>query len=45
MGLGTSLKKDRKVDKDGHKLYTEEELNLNKGGGTEDCPFDCQCCF
>lgn len=31
---------------DGLKVYTEEELGLNNGGGdTELCPFDCNCCF
>ncbi len=31
---------------DGVKVYSEEELKLNSNGGdTEDCPFDCNCCF
>jgi len=32
---------------DGTKLYTEEELGMNKAGSgeTADCPFDCECCF
>jgi hypothetical protein len=31
---------------DGLKIYTEEELGLNNGGGDTDlCPFDCTCCF
>lgn len=32
---------------DGTKLYTEEDLNMNKAGSgeTADCPFDCDCCF
>jgi hypothetical protein len=31
---------------DGVKVYSEEELRLNSNGGdTEDCPFDCNCCF
>lgn len=38
-------KRKRKVV-DGLKVYTEEELGLNNGGGdTELCPFDCNCCF
>lgn len=38
--------KERKVTEDGFKIYTEEELKLNgKGGGTDLCPFDCDCCF
>lgn len=27
------------------KIYRESDLNLNKGGRTKDCPFDCWCCF
>ena len=27
------------------RIYTEEELNMNKGGNTDLCPFDCECCF
>lgn len=27
------------------KIYTEEELNIGKGGMTDKCPFDCDCCF
>ena len=30
---------------DGLPVYTEEELNIGKGGNTADCPFDCECCF
>ncbi|EKX72119.1 conserved hypothetical protein [Theileria equi strain WA] len=26
-------------------VYTMEELNIGKGGDTELCPFDCDCCF
>mgnify|MGYP006175130619 CR=1 FL=1 len=46
---------DGKLDKhtvrgrtnDGLKIYTEEELGMNKAGAgmTDDCPFDCQCCY
>eukprot|EP00917_Polyrhabdina_sp_WS-2016_P018170 GHVP01039202.1.p1 GENE.GHVP01039202.1~~GHVP01039202.1.p1 ORF type:complete len:109 (+),score=21.19 GHVP01039202.1:35-361(+) len=35
----------RQNTEEGYKIYTEEELGLGKGGGTEDCPFDCNCCF
>jgi hypothetical protein len=36
--------KRRKID--GLSLYSTEELNIGKGAGdTEDCPFDCQCCY
>lgn len=27
------------------KIYTEEELKIGKGGLTDKCPFDCDCCF
>jgi len=27
------------------KVYTEEELKIGKGGMTDKCPFDCDCCF
>ncbi len=31
---------------EGLKIYSEAELNLNStGGDTEECPFDCNCCF
>ena len=50
------MKKKKKGNKDGKgirktedglKLYTEEELGMNKegSGNTADCPFDCNCCF
>lgn len=34
-----------KITEDGYKVYTSEELGLGKGGNTDDCPFDCDCCF
>jgi hypothetical protein len=37
--------KGRKMTEDGFKVYTEEELGIGKGGDTEDCPFDCKCCY
>lgn len=30
---------------DGFRIYTDKELNMNKGGDTKDCPFDCSCCY
>jgi hypothetical protein len=27
------------------KMYQIEELNMGKGGDTELCPFDCDCCY
>lgn len=35
----------RRKTSDGLKIYTEEELNIGKGGDTSDCPIDCNCCF
>jgi hypothetical protein len=35
--------KRRKIDE--LDLYSTEELNIGKGGDTEDCPFDCKCCY
>lgn len=37
--------KPNKYTADGLRLYKEDELNIGKGGETEDCPFDCNCCF
>jgi len=34
----------RRVE-EGLPVYTEDELNIGKGGGTKECPFDCDCCF
>lgn len=34
-----------RYDDDGLPIYTEEQLNINKGGNTALCPFDCDCCF
>jgi len=41
-----NAKKGDKYTDEGFKIYTEEELGLNKeGGGTDLCPFDCDCCY
>jgi hypothetical protein len=29
----------------GIKIYSEEDLNIGKGGNTPLCPIDCKCCF
>lgn len=37
---------ERKQTEEGWKVYTEEELMMNKKGGNTDlCPFDCECCY
>ncbi|GFE55591.1 DUF1764 family protein, putative [Babesia ovis] len=35
----------RKRTEDNLPIYTVEELNIGNGGGTELCPFDCDCCY
>lgn len=37
--------KERRTTDDGLLIYTAEELNVGKGGDTDECPFDCWCCF
>jgi len=34
----------RRTD-DGLRLFDIHDLNIGKGGGTPQCPFDCQCCY
>ncbi|TNV75376.1 hypothetical protein FGO68_gene3754 [Halteria grandinella] len=38
-------KSGRKMTEDGYKIYSLDELNVGKGGDTEQCPFDCECCY
>ena len=52
-----TIKKDKKEDdskskqkkarftEEGYRIYTVDDLKIGKGGDTEDCPFDCECCF
>lgn len=35
----------RRRTEDNLPIYTVEELNIGKGGNTDECPFDCNCCF
>ena len=36
----------RKQTEEGWNIYSEEELMMNKKGGNTDlCPFDCECCY
>eukprot|EP00656_Telonema_subtile_P055178 TRINITY_DN8467_c0_g1_i5.p1 TRINITY_DN8467_c0_g1~~TRINITY_DN8467_c0_g1_i5.p1 ORF type:complete len:122 (+),score=26.15 TRINITY_DN8467_c0_g1_i5:373-738(+) len=42
------LTKIRTLTEEGFKIYGEDELKINQDPQatfTEDCPFDCQCCF
>lgn len=43
-GLTVAAAAGRKTE-EGFNIYTEEELNIGKGGNTADCPFDCNCCY
>jgi hypothetical protein len=37
--------KATRFTEEGFKIYTTEDLNIGNGKDTEDCPFDCNCCF
>ncbi|KAH0479618.1 MAG: uncharacterized protein KVP18_001972 [Porospora cf. gigantea A] len=39
------LEPQRRLDTDGWPIFSLEELNVGQGGGTDLCPFDCECCF
>lgn len=44
--FGSETNKNRKRTEEGYAIYTEDELKLgSKGGDTDLCPFDCDCCF
>ena len=43
--FGVETGKQRKRTDEGYVIYHEDELSMNKGGDTEQCPFDCKCCF
>ncbi|WFC98212.1 hypothetical protein MYAM1_000937 [Malassezia yamatoensis] len=43
--FANSRGKDRTKTEEGYRIFTEDELKLNQGGGTPLCPFDCDCCF
>ncbi|CAD8112274.1 unnamed protein product [Paramecium sonneborni] len=34
-----------KYTEEGYKVYNTDELKIGKGGNTDKCPFDCECCF
>ncbi|ORZ26484.1 hypothetical protein BCR41DRAFT_419990 [Lobosporangium transversale] len=38
-------KKAKRRTDDGLRLFDIHDLNIGKGGGTDKCPFDCECCF
>ncbi|GFR45278.1 hypothetical protein Agub_g6386 [Astrephomene gubernaculifera] len=44
--FGEATGKGRKRTEEGYAIYSEEELGLaKKGGDTDLCPFDCDCCY
>ncbi len=44
--FGVESGKGRKRTEEGFVIYSEEELGMGKKGGeTDQCPFDCDCCF
>ncbi len=45
--FGEQTGKGRKKTEEGFNVYTEEELGMGNpnAGNTDQCPFDCQCCF
>lgn len=45
MGWLGDTQQTRKKTEEGFSIYTYEELRFEEGGGTPDCPFDCECCI
>ncbi|CCG81963.1 Uncharacterized protein C6G9.01c [Taphrina deformans PYCC 5710] len=46
--LFTDLKgsKRRKTTEEGFRVYDDEELKIDpNAGNTDECPFDCSCCY
>ena len=45
--FGAEEASGRKKTEEGYKIYTEDELGFGKykGGDSDLCPFDCDCCF
>lgn len=44
--FGTEAAEGRKRTEEGFAIYKEDELGFGKSGGnTDQCPFDCECCF
>jgi hypothetical protein len=44
--FGEEAQQARKRTDEGFRIFSEDELGLNKKGGfTDMCPFDCECCF
>ncbi|KDD75149.1 hypothetical protein H632_c841p0 [Helicosporidium sp. ATCC 50920] len=44
--FGTEQSSGRKKTEEGFSIFSEDELRLKgKGGDTDLCPFDCDCCY
>jgi hypothetical protein len=44
--FGGEQEKQRNRTEEGYAIYTEDELKMgDKGGDTDLCPFDCDCCY
>ena len=41
--VSAAWKRRRRLE--GLPVYSAEELGVDQGGGTPECPFDCDCCF
>ena len=37
--------KTREMTDDGFYIYSDAEMKVGQGGDTDQCPFDCDCCF
>ena len=35
----------RRFTEDGFPIYSLDELGIGRGGDTDACPFDCECCY
>lgn len=38
-------RKTRALTEDGFPIFSPKELKIGMGGGTDLCPFDCNCCY
>lgn len=38
-------RKTRSLTEDGLPIFSPKELKIGMGGGTDLCPFDCNCCY
>lgn len=38
-------KRPTRLTEDGLPIWTDKEMKIGLGGGTPECPFDCDCCF